>query len=60
MRATSAFAFVKRHYPAVIGLGGAVLILMGVLIWTGQFTTLNVTASNVLSDLGLPNLSSHT
>jgi cytochrome c-type biogenesis protein len=59
-RATSAFAFVKRHYPAVIGLGGAVLILMGVLIWTGQFTTLNVTASNVLSDLGLPNLSSHT
>lgn len=59
-RATSAFAVVKRHYPLVIGLGGAVLILMGALIWTGQFTNLNVTASHALSDLGLPNLSSHT
>jgi hypothetical protein len=46
--ATSAFAVVKRHYPLVIGLGGSVLILMGVLIWTGQFTNLNFTASQRL------------
>jgi cytochrome c-type biogenesis protein len=59
-RATSVFAVVKRHYPVVIGLGGTVLILMGALIWTGQFTQLNATVSHWLSDLGLPNLSKYT
>jgi cytochrome c-type biogenesis protein len=58
--ATSAFAVIKRHYPIIIGAGGAVLIAMGVLIWTGEFTTLNVTVSNWLQSLGLPNLSSDT
>ena len=58
--ATSAFAIVKRHYPLVIGAGGAVLISMGVLIWTGEFTQLNVTVSHWLQSLGLPNLSSDT
>jgi cytochrome c-type biogenesis protein len=58
--ASSAFAVIKRHYPIVIGTGGAVLIAMGVLIWTGEFTTLNVTVSNWLQSLGLPNLSSDT
>jgi cytochrome c-type biogenesis protein len=58
--ATSAFVVVKRHYPLVIGLGGAVLITMGVLIWTGEFTTLNVTVSNWLQSLGLPNLNADT
>ena len=41
--ATSALTVVKRHYPIVIGVGGAVLIAMGVLIWTGEFTQLNIT-----------------
>jgi cytochrome c-type biogenesis protein len=59
-RATSAFAVVKRHYPVVIGAGGVVLVLMGVLIWTGEFTQLNVTVSRWLQDTGLPNLSNHT
>jgi cytochrome c-type biogenesis protein len=58
--ATSAFAVVKRHYPLVIGLGGAVLISMGVLIWTGGFTQLNVTVSHWLQSLGLPNFSGDT
>ncbi|HEY5428003.1 MAG TPA: cytochrome c biogenesis CcdA family protein [Solirubrobacteraceae bacterium] len=58
--ATSAFAVIKRHYPVVIGLGGAVLITMGVLIWTGEFTHLNITVSNWLQSLGLPNLSGDT
>jgi cytochrome c-type biogenesis protein len=58
--ATSAFAVVKRHYPVVIGLGGAVLITMGVLIWTGEFTQLNVTVSHWIQSLGLPNFNGDT
>jgi cytochrome c-type biogenesis protein len=58
--ATAAFAVVKRHYPLVIGLGGAVLISMGVLIWTGEFTQLNVTVSHWLSSLGLPDFNANT
>ncbi len=58
--ATSALAVVKRHYPLVIGAGGVVLIGMGVLIWTGEFTQLNVTVNNWLQSLGLPDLNSST
>ena len=58
--ATSAFAVIKRHYPLVIGVGGTVLVLMGVLIWTGGFTDLNVTVSNWLQSIGLPNLNADT
>jgi cytochrome c-type biogenesis protein len=58
--ATSAFAVVKRHYPLVIGTGGAVLIAMGVLIWTGEFTQLNITVSNWLQSIGLPNFNADT
>jgi cytochrome c-type biogenesis protein len=58
--ATSAFAVVKRYYPVVIGLGGAVLISMGVLIWTGEFTQLNITVSHWIQTLGLPNLNNDT
>jgi cytochrome c-type biogenesis protein len=58
--ATSAFAVIKRHYPIVIGAGGAVLISMGVLIFTGEFTQLNITVSHWLQSLGLPNFNSDT
>jgi cytochrome c-type biogenesis protein len=58
--ATTAFTVIKRHYPVIIGVGGAVLIAMGVLIWTGEFTTLNVTVSNWLQSLGLPNFNGDT
>ena len=58
--ATSAFTVIKRFYPVVIGVGGLVLIGMGVLIWTGEFTQLNITVSNWLSTLGLPDLNSST
>ena len=58
--ATTAFTVVKRHYPVVIGTGGAVLIAMGVLIWTGEFTQLNITVSHWLQSLGLPNLNGDT
>ena len=58
--ATSAFTVIKRYYPVVIGLGGAVLITMGVLIWTGEFTQLNITVSHWISNLGLPDLNNDT
>ncbi len=58
--ATSLFGVIKRHYPIVIGVGGAILIGMGVLIITGEFTTLNITVDNWLNSLGLPNLNSDT
>jgi cytochrome c-type biogenesis protein len=58
--ATSAFAVVKRFYPVVIGVGGGVLIAMGVLIWTGEFTQLNITISHWIQSLGLPNFNADT
>jgi hypothetical protein len=44
----------------VIGAGGVVLIGMGVLIWTGEFTQLNITVNHWLQTLGLPNFNSDT
>jgi len=58
--ATSALKVIKRHYPLVIGAGGVVLIGMGVSIWTGEFTQLNITVDHWLQTLGLPNLNSDT
>ena len=58
--ATSAFGVVKRHYPIVIGVGGAVLMGMGILIWTGEFTQLNISVNHWLQAVGLPNLNSDT
>ncbi len=58
--ATSALRVVKRHYPVVIIAGGAVLIAMGVLIWTGEFTQLNITVDHWLQGLGLPDFNSDT
>jgi cytochrome c-type biogenesis protein len=46
-RMTTAFAVVKRHYAVIMAGGGAILIAMGVLILTGEFTTLNQQASNL-------------
>lgn len=52
-RATTAFDVIKRHYRAIVGFGGGILIVMGVLILTGGFTQLNIWAQRVTSDLGL-------
>jgi cytochrome c-type biogenesis protein len=52
-RATTAFAAVKRHYAVVMGVGGAILIAMGILILTGGFTDLNVQAQKWTTDLGI-------
>lgn len=52
-RMTTAFAVVKRHYQAIVATGGLILIAMGVLIWTGELTQLNIEAQRWLSNLGL-------
>ena len=57
---TSALTVVRRHYAVVISAGGLVLIGMGVLIWTGEFTQLNITVNHWLQSLGLPDLNSDT
>jgi cytochrome c-type biogenesis protein len=57
---TSALSVVKRHYAVVVGTGGLVLIGMGILIWTGEFTQLNITVNHWLQSLGLPDLNSDT
>jgi cytochrome c-type biogenesis protein len=45
-RMTTALAIVKRHFPVIIAFGGVVMITLGVLILTGEFTVLNAWASN--------------
>jgi cytochrome c-type biogenesis protein len=56
-RMTNALAVVKRHFPVIIGVGGAVMIVLGLLILTGEFTILNNQASELTQELGLPSSS---
>ncbi|MHB8243596.1 MAG: cytochrome c biogenesis CcdA family protein [Solirubrobacteraceae bacterium] len=52
-RMTSALTIVKRHFPVIIATGGAVMIALGVLILTGEFTILNAHANELLQGTGL-------
>jgi cytochrome c-type biogenesis protein len=52
-RMTTVFSWVKRHYGASVFAGGAVLIAMGVLMWTGELSVLNTQAQNGLNSLGI-------
>jgi cytochrome c-type biogenesis protein len=52
-RMTNAMAIVKRHFPLIIAVGGAVMIVTGVLILTGEFTVLNAEANALLQGTGL-------
>jgi cytochrome c-type biogenesis protein len=52
-RATNALAVVKRHFPVVIAFGGAIMVALGFLILTGDFTTLNSQANSLLHGTGL-------
>jgi cytochrome c-type biogenesis protein len=52
-RATTAFQWVRRHYVVITALSGAVLIVMGVLMLTGELTSLNAEAQKVMEALGL-------
>ena len=52
-RMTTAFEAVKRHYPTIIGAGGVILIVMGVLVFTGELFQLNIEAQKLLDRVGL-------
>jgi cytochrome c-type biogenesis protein len=52
-RMTNALAVVKRHFPVLIAVGGGVMIVLGVLILTGEFTVLNSEANSLLQGTGL-------
>jgi cytochrome c-type biogenesis protein len=52
-RMTNALGVVKRHFPLIIAAGGAVMIALGVLILTGEFTILNNQANTLLQGTGL-------
>jgi cytochrome c-type biogenesis protein len=52
-RMTTAFTVVKRHYQAIVAVGGLILIAMGFLILSGELFQLNIEAQNWLSGLGL-------
>ena len=56
-RMASVLAVVKRNFPLIIGIGGAIMITLGVLILTGEFTILNAKAQQLTSSLGLPSSS---
>jgi cytochrome c-type biogenesis protein len=52
-RMTTVFSWVKRHYGLIVFTGGAVLIAMGALMWTGELAVLNTQAQNGLNSLGI-------
>jgi cytochrome c-type biogenesis protein len=50
---TTAFAVVKRHYQAIVAVGGVILIAMGVLILNGELTRLNIEVQSWLESSGI-------
>ena len=52
-RATTGFRWIRNHYMLVTAASGAVLIVMGVLVLTGEMTRMNIQAQAWLHDLGL-------
>ena len=51
--AQRSFGFFKRHYGALQGAAGAVLVVMGVLVFTGELFRLNVEIQRALDGLGV-------
>ena len=51
--AAGVFKAIKRHYQVVIAVGGAVLIAMGVLVWSGELFQLNIQAQQAMNNLGI-------
>src|SRR5919109_317199 len=52
-RATAAFRWLRDRYLIITAVSGAVLIAMGVLLFTGELTRLNLEAQQALDGLGL-------
>ena len=55
-RATAVFRWMRDHYTAITAASGAILIVMGLLIFTGELTNLNTEAQRFLDRLGLDGL----
>jgi cytochrome c-type biogenesis protein len=52
-RATTAFRWLRDRHVLVTAVSGAILIVMGLLILSGELTVLNAKAQRALSSLGL-------
>jgi len=52
-RATTAFRWLRDRYLIVTAVSGAVLIAMGILLFTGELTQLNIEAQQALDSVGL-------
>jgi cytochrome c-type biogenesis protein len=52
-RATTAFRWLRDRYLIVTAVSGVVLVTMGVLLFTGELTQLNIQAQQALNDLHL-------
>ena len=47
------FRFFRNHYRVITLVSGAVLIAMGVLLYTNELTRLNSEALSLMDDLGI-------
>ena len=52
-RATAAFRWLRDRYLIVTAVSGLVLVAMGVLLFTGELTQLNIEAQQALDSIGL-------
>ena len=52
-RMTTAFRWLRDRYLIVTAVSGAILIAMGLLLFTGELQQINIKAQNWLDDLGL-------
>jgi cytochrome c-type biogenesis protein len=52
-RATSAFRWLRDRYLIVTAVSGLVLVAMGILLFTGELTQLNIEAQQALDSVGL-------
>ncbi len=55
-RATTVFRWLRDHYTVITVVSGLTLIVMGVLIFTGELARLNIEAQQLLEKLGLDQL----
>ena len=52
-RVSGVFRFFRSHYAVITVISGAILIAMGVLLYTNELTRLNGDALNLMNDLGI-------
>jgi cytochrome c-type biogenesis protein len=50
---TGVFRFFRDHYQAITVVSGAILVVMGVLLYTNELTRLNAEALSLMDDLGI-------